>query len=721
MAQNDPTNPPDQSLSPSAETTGPPGWTRHLMIALALLAASAMLAEVWAVPRPIGDLYVALAAGRDVAGGKFGAWHNDHWSFMTGDRIWVNQNWGTHLVNYLSYAAFGEAGLLILKAAILIAIAAWVTLAARRLGTDWPIGLLVGASVLLGVRSYIDLRPNLTSLFFTPLVLWLLYRSRGKPHNIWPAMIAIWLWSAMHGGFVFGLGLLGLWSLLQLLPHLRQADAEVRRRIKAKDKDTRRHPPSATALAAKTWWPFPAASAGAILLATFATPFPLTGTNWDTANLTHSMVVGASDLWRGVQEWHPIFPPSAIKERTFGQEGAQVFYAFLIITALLLSVRGYIELGKNQWWTRVSAEALAVGLFQACILLLTIVMAMKARRFIPLAILVAAPVLAMQLHWLLRPRRWPWATMIAAAAALVYVIAVDAPAMLNYYSPDNPLHPRESVLQRMLQTHSQYPTRGVEFLNANDIAGPTINEWRWEGYLQWKCPQLQFYIGGRAQQVYSEEHYRRWLMASGMPGPRGQALLAEIDAVLAVVPPDSPNQIIVRQLLSSRSQRWAAIYFDGDAVILARADDPRSAGYVQRALGGALSYPDEESAALSQLMLLETVGPPAAQVRQAALEAIEVSNHYHVFQTLALTAEQNPTWLPPTVELFEARLGLLQQQGFEHPKGMDDLTTARFLAEWLARHYATLGQAQRAESFAAQVEALNQRSKDFLNRYRARG
>lgn len=135
-------------------------------------------------------------------------------------------------------------------------------------------------------------------------------------------------------------------------------------------------------------------------------------------------------------------------------------------------------------------------------------MGWKARRFIPLAIIVGAPFLAAQVQWLMgllaRAHRWLSLGTIVAAAALAIPLLVYAKKLSRMYHPDHPKFPRQTFFDRMHSMWAQ-PVGAAEFLAANQITGRVYHDWRWEGYLHWKCPQLKLFLGGRAHQVYDRE------------------------------------------------------------------------------------------------------------------------------------------------------------------------------------------------------------------------
>lgn len=199
---------PAQSLLPEA----PGGIARQIVTVVALAAVALAVATVWSVPRPTGDLYVGLAAGRDIVAGKLG--EVDDWSFTTEGRVWINQNWGTNLAYWVSHELCGEPGLLALKALMLMAGTGFLVFACRRREASWPVALIVSAGVIAAGRSFIDLRPNLTTLMFVPVMLHLLYRTAGRPRRIWLTMLVFGvIWANLHGGFTLGLLAMFFWAL----------------------------------------------------------------------------------------------------------------------------------------------------------------------------------------------------------------------------------------------------------------------------------------------------------------------------------------------------------------------------------------------------------------------------------------------------------------------------------------------------------------------------
>jgi hypothetical protein len=286
----------------------------------------------------------------------------------------------------------------------------------------------------------------------------------------------------------------------------------------------------------------------------------------------------------------------------FGLLGSAVFAAILV---------GKVK-GK-QLVVRPKAEELAVSAFEVVLAIAVVSMAVMARRFIPLAAILLAPMIAVQIEWFLAGfgKSWPFAPI---SFALLVPALFSWPEFYRYYHPDNPLLPPHSTFERMMAWGS-YPSGAAAFINANDLEGNVFNEWTWEGYLRWKCPQIKLFMGGRAQQAYSLSTYRlRRKILSG----RGSA--AELDRLgvhLAVVP-DSYQYGPMVGALSGGRKGWAYIYSDGINAVLADGDREKTWALIDRAASGNLEYPDPGIGAMSRARSLSSKAIGADQRRVVA-------------------------------------------------------------------------------------------------------
>lgn len=163
-----------------------------------------------------GDLYLQLASGRFVA--AHGVASVDPFQTIAHGSAWLNQQWLSELLVYQLVRAIGVTGLTIVYALLLAAPLALLLWLCRRKGSAMMIALTVlycpGLWVIAHPRA-----AGFTLLAFSVVVAvvaltWL--RPGPEPSLVrlrWavPATVAVFaLWANLHGGFVAGIGLIGL-------------------------------------------------------------------------------------------------------------------------------------------------------------------------------------------------------------------------------------------------------------------------------------------------------------------------------------------------------------------------------------------------------------------------------------------------------------------------------------------------------------------------------
>lgn len=543
----------------------------------ALLGLGAALAVAWFVPRPLGDLFMALAGGRDVLAGRLGT--PDDWAFTTGGRVWINQSWGAHVVLYAVHALAGNTGLFVLKGLCLGLVAWLIGIAARARGAAAATGwIAAGAAFLAAPRGFV-LRPSLFTLILVPLLLWMLYRSVENRRWLWGAAALVAVWANVHGAFLVGLGVLGLFTAARFLTVL-----------------VTRGPGAALGEA----WPPAAATMASLAAAAFLNPFGI-------RNITLPLEVLRSDVWKSVTEWQPVF----------GQVMFSLPWIFFVLggTVILLGAVRIAAAVRGKDWGR------GVGMFEVFLVAAVTALSLSSRRFIPIGAVLLAPVLAELLTWMWRSR--PAAGVLALAGAAVGAAAVLGYSwIVPYYGEDNPLRPRETVFERSINLGTHFPVRATEFMAANGISGRVFHEWRWEGYLRWKDPDLKLFMGGRAQQAYDEAVWNKRYDIVSTRNP--QLELEPLDVHLAMVPLDMEYAGFCQQLLiGPGGPNWAYIYCDERNAVLADTSTVEGKRWVRDAATGRLQYPDPAVAALSRAMCVAS--PASAMPLQTAVTTLEAA------------------------------------------------------------------------------------------------
>ena len=184
---------------------------RRANLALRLALAAIVLA-VFSHTRADPDLWGHVRFGGDMVSART-VHVADRYSF-TSDRPWINHEWLAEIVIYGAYRAAGGTGLILLKIALLAMMAAALLRTIRGIARSPTDGaLLLGLAVVATVPQANHVRPQLFSL---ALIAWLhaiLHAAgQGRVALLWLAVPMMALWANLHGGWIVGLGVLGLWA-----------------------------------------------------------------------------------------------------------------------------------------------------------------------------------------------------------------------------------------------------------------------------------------------------------------------------------------------------------------------------------------------------------------------------------------------------------------------------------------------------------------------------
>jgi hypothetical protein len=163
------------------------------------------------------DLWGHLTFGRDIisTGHVIQA---DRYAF-TSDRPWINHEWLTEVSLASVYRLAGPAGLVALKLAIIAALLFVIWRHVTRLHPPALMTLAILTLAFAGTfwRTH-TVRPQLFSVLFFAILLVAMVRAgegRWRSLLIVPPLMALWV--NLHGGWIVGLGVLALWTLVQIV------------------------------------------------------------------------------------------------------------------------------------------------------------------------------------------------------------------------------------------------------------------------------------------------------------------------------------------------------------------------------------------------------------------------------------------------------------------------------------------------------------------------
>src|SRR4029079_2623624 len=137
----------------------------------------------------------------------------DPYSF-TSDRPWVNHEWLSEVVMALAFGRADAVGLNLLRLLVVGAALAFVWRRAQVVAPAYRSILVALAAVGITLRA-LPVRPQLFSLACFAALLAVLTTAEEKRRDallLWiPSLFALWV--NLHGGWIVGLGTMGLWTV----------------------------------------------------------------------------------------------------------------------------------------------------------------------------------------------------------------------------------------------------------------------------------------------------------------------------------------------------------------------------------------------------------------------------------------------------------------------------------------------------------------------------
>jgi hypothetical protein len=460
------------------------------------------------------DTWWHLAAGRWMAEhGKLLT--TDPFSLTRGGQAWVNPSWLAQLLLYGVYRLAGLPGLNVLTALM-------VTLA---FACTWPLmegpGLLrafvlVGAASVSGV--YWSARPQIVSFALSGACLLLLEKGRADRRWWWglPALLA--LWANVHGGFIIGLLLVGVYLAGELVE-------AVTDRL-------------GSGAAWGAIWAQRRPVVIALLVVLLACVAAVSLNPYGPRLLDYPLrTVSIGTLRTGIDEW---------QSPDFHRLDTLPFLVLLAGSMFLIATSPRRKTGRE------------VVLFTALAAL-----ALVARRNLALFALCLAPTIAQHAWSLLgslapvrdratsereQPRAWR-----AANVGLLVLVALAAAVKMT-----GPLSPERNAQA----VREQQPLSAIAYLKQVQPEGPLFNAYNWGGYLIWDVwPLYLTYVDGRTD-LFDDQVLGNYLTV--WYGEEGwQGILASSGVRLALIEARAPA---VEEM---RSSGWRVLYSDAQAVILA--------------------------------------------------------------------------------------------------------------------------------------------------------
>lgn len=378
----------------------------------------------------------------------------DPFSYLSGGQVWINHEWLSEVVFALAYRLGGPLGLVALKTLVGLTIFSVVYRHLTRRGLDvLRAGMVVVVLVLLLQIGLATVRPHLfTYLFFLLVVLAIEAAERGRRRWLWTLPPIFALWANFHGGFLAGLGVLGVWT--------------------------------ATRVAVAVWRTYRQAEEGTslptrsilMLLAVFAASVLGTLLNPYGVHLLLFLARTATVPRPEITEWHPIQIASVI---------GVAYLAFLVLLLL-----GLVRSSRTK-----SLAAMVV-------LAVTGLVPLLAVRHLPLFGLAVTAMAGEHLGSAFGRRD----RSSGGSARLDRTVAVVGTAVGLLLAL--------SVLPRVgcIELGGRYPVAAVQALEDSGATGNLAVSFTWGEYAIWHlAPQLRVSMDGRRETVYPEPVYAEHL------------------------------------------------------------------------------------------------------------------------------------------------------------------------------------------------------------------
>jgi hypothetical protein len=189
---------------PSTSRSSGQAWLPFAGIVLAYMLAT--------VTRADADLWGHLRFGLDLLRDRR-LTSVDPYSF-TQDKPWVNHEWLSELLMGVSWTLGGSAGLITLKALMLtgVIVIVWTGLG----GASYVARLSVIVGLVVGtIHVTSSIRPQVWTILAVAVLCRTLVRDQSRERRWLPILFAVWV--NCHGGWIVGIGTLGVWAAVDAL------------------------------------------------------------------------------------------------------------------------------------------------------------------------------------------------------------------------------------------------------------------------------------------------------------------------------------------------------------------------------------------------------------------------------------------------------------------------------------------------------------------------
>jgi hypothetical protein len=492
----------------------------------------------------------------------------DPFSYTAPGAVWVNHEWLTELQYGWLWRGFGNTGLVLWRNGLVLVLLGLALVALRRAqaGLAASILLLVFCTECLA-NFVVFVRPQLATFAFFAAFLLILRRWWDDPRQrtIWWLPLLMVVWVNMHGGFLAGCGIVGLFTLCAIIRALRRpGDDPTGCRRTLRDCGV---------------------LLGLVAAATFINPY---GPGLHVMLLEH---LGTTQF---VREWQPFW----------SARQSPVFYVPFLLGLLacvgrrrlqLIDVIVLVVVG----WQAVSHIRHVALLNIAMLILLPGAVTDALERLFPR--LIAA--------WSSPARRGLRGS--AVAIVVLGLLALQIRGSLPFREAG--LSPWDIAVEGRSNVPGM-PLRAVQAIHDQDLSGNLVTDYGWGQFVIWHLyPDSRVAFDGRYRTVYQsdlEQEFLAFQTASLAVNPT-TPIVDDYPTQLALLPVDSRPD----QYLHERPD-WDCVYRDDQAAVYVRTglvepgSTPAAGGKTRSAAPKWSSFPGNASSGMPIASADPTDRPP---------------------------------------------------------------------------------------------------------------
>jgi hypothetical protein len=500
--------------SPSPVMRDEPRESRYSLLrsspAFVILAVAVASSVNFADP----DLWMHLIVGRQILSTGHIPLHN-FYSYSGPGLLWRNYSWLAQISLAVSYEMFGIFGLKIVKLLCLsIAMAAVATGLSQTKAspTVQRVVLLAGAT---GTAPYAEFRPQLFTIAMLSIIMAALadevYNGRAR---LWPLIPMFALWANLHGGFIVGLGALGVAAVI-----IGFQEIWTERKISR------------------------AGNIGAVTLACAVSTLlnPFGAGLW--ATVLHS--VSHPFVGKFILDWLTLPEMMGYVWRQSPLNEIQFVVPLGLFAVFMISLAAAPEMGDAPL-VGVAMVFSAAGIYSS--------------RNVTLAVIALSIPLARHVSLALERRPLVAAERVAVSVKLTVIFPLVGALIIAVMG---------GSLSNRLPTWEPVPSGAVEYMRARRLHGNILNELSWGAYLIWHgAPGDKVFIDGRCEVIYPDPLLREY-MAFLYEWPDGKELLDRYPHDFVLIDPEGGAYRTV-----AADPHWKLIYKDAVAALFARDGTP---------------------------------------------------------------------------------------------------------------------------------------------------